>query len=81
MTRQEMKVSTARIGVLIGKSVSTKREIEEKTRISLQIDSEEGTVMIEGDEPIAVMTATSVVQRSTGGSRRNVRSGCLRTRI
>ncbi|CVK34721.1 KH domain-containing protein [Methanoculleus bourgensis] len=67
MTRQEMKVSTARIGVLIGKSGSTKREIEEKTRISLQIDSEEGTVMIEGDDPIAVMTATSVVQAINRG--------------
>jgi len=62
MTTQEMKVSAARIGVLIGKSGSTKREIEEKTGISLLIDSEEGMVTIEGEDPIAVITAQSVVQ-------------------
>ncbi|NLZ30599.1 MAG: RNA-processing protein, partial [Methanomicrobiales archaeon] len=61
-TRQETKVSTTRIGVLIGRGGSTKREIEEKIGITLSIDSEEGTVVIEGDEPIAVMTATNVVQ-------------------
>jgi len=67
MTRQELKVSTARIGVIIGKSGSTKREIEEKTGISLRIDSEEGMVTIEGEDPVAVMTATNVVQAINRG--------------
>jgi ribosomal RNA assembly protein len=67
MTRQEIKVSTTRIGVLIGKGGSTKREIEEKAGITLSIDSEEGTVVIEGDDPIAVMTATNVVQAINRG--------------
>ncbi|NLB00387.1 MAG: RNA-processing protein [Methanomicrobiales archaeon] len=67
MTRQELKVSSIRLGVLIGKSGSTKREIEEKTGITLHIDSEEGTVAIEGEDPIAVMTATSVVQAINRG--------------
>lgn len=67
MTRQELKVSSIRLGVLIGKSGSTKREIEEKTGITLYIDSEEGTVAIEGEDPIAVMTATSVVQAINRG--------------
>ncbi|MDI3506975.1 MAG: ribosomal assembly protein [Methanomicrobiaceae archaeon] len=61
MTKRDTKVSTSRIGALIGKSGSTKREIEEKTGVTLQIDSEEGLVKIEGDDPVAVMTATSVV--------------------
>ncbi len=66
-TRQETKVSTTRIGVLIGRGGSTKRDIEEKIGITLSIDSEEGTVVIEGDEPIAVMTATNVVQAINRG--------------
>ncbi|NLA37901.1 MAG: RNA-processing protein [Methanomicrobiales archaeon] len=67
MTRQEMKVSAARVGVLIGKSGSTKREIEEKTGATLRIDSEEGTVIIEGEDPIGVMTTTNVVQAINRG--------------
>ncbi|WP_292522218.1 KH domain-containing protein [Methanoculleus sp.] len=67
MTTQEMKVSAARIGVLIGKSGSTKREIEEKTGIALQIDSEEGMVTIEGEDPVSVMTATNVVSAINRG--------------
>ncbi|HOI13247.1 MAG TPA: KH domain-containing protein [Methanoculleus sp.] len=67
MTKQEIKVSTARIGVLIGKSGSTKREVEEKTGISLSVDSEEGMVTIEGEDPIGVMTATNVVSAINRG--------------
>ncbi|MCM2465098.1 KH domain-containing protein [Methanoculleus oceani] len=67
MTTQEIKVSTARIGVLIGKSGSTKREIEEKTGITLRIDSEEGMVTIEGEDPVGVMTATNVVSAINRG--------------
>ena len=67
MTTEEMKVSAARIGVLIGKSGSTKREIEEKTGIALRIDSEEGTVTMEGEDPVAVMTAKNVVQAINRG--------------
>ena len=67
MTTQEMKVSTARIGVLIGKSGSTKRDIEEKTGITLLIDSEEGLVTIEGEDPVAVITAQNVVQAINRG--------------
>lgn len=67
MARQEIKVSTARIGVIIGKKGATKREIEEKTGVSLRIDSEEGRVVIEGDDPVAVMTATSIIQAINRG--------------
>jgi ribosomal RNA assembly protein len=67
MTRQELKVSSARLGVLIGKSGSTKHEIEEKTGITLRIDSEEGMVTIEAEDPVAVMTATNVVQAINRG--------------
>lgn len=67
MTRQELKVSSARLGVLIGKSGSTKREIEEKTGTILRIDSEEGMVTIEAEDPVAVMTTTNVVSAINRG--------------
>jgi len=67
MTKQEIKVTTARIGVLIGKSGSTKREVEEKTGTTLSVDSEEGMVTIEGEDPVGVMTATNVVSAINRG--------------
>ena len=67
MTRQELKVTSARLGVLIGKSGSTKREIEEKTGTILRIDSEEGMVTIEAEDPVAVMTTTNVVSAINRG--------------
>lgn len=53
--------------MIIGKSGSTKREIEEKTGITLRIDSEEGMVAIEAEDPVAVMTATNVVSAINRG--------------
>ena len=67
MTIQKTRVSTSRIGVVIGKSGSTKRQIEEKLEISLQIDSDEGMVEIEGEDPIAVLTAINVIQAINRG--------------
>jgi ribosomal RNA assembly protein len=60
--QQEFKIAQNRIGVLIGKGGATKRGIEEKTETVLTIDSEEGLVAIEGEDPVGVLTAGSVVQ-------------------
>lgn len=67
MTIQKTRVSASRIGVLIGKNGSTKRQIEDELGISLQIDSDEGTVKIEGEDPIAVLTALNVIQAINRG--------------
>lgn len=66
-TRQEIKISTSRIGVLIGRGGSTKREIEERAEVTLSIDSEEGTVVIEGEDPINVITTMNVVNAINRG--------------
>lgn len=60
--QQEFKIAGNRIGVLIGKSGATKRKIEEKTESVISIDSEEGLVTIEGEDPVRVLMAGSVVQ-------------------
>ncbi|HIH03135.1 MAG TPA: RNA-processing protein [Methanoregulaceae archaeon] len=60
--QQEFKIAGNRIGVLIGKGGETKRAIEERTASVLTIDSEEGLVAVEGEDPVQVLLAGSVVQ-------------------
>lgn len=61
MTIQDIKIGTNRIGSLIGKGGITKRKIEEKTGAAIAVDSEEGQVRIEGEDPVGVLRATEVV--------------------
>jgi ribosomal RNA assembly protein len=67
MTTQEVKVSGDRIAVIIGKSGSTKREIEKKTETHLLIDSKEGTVSIEGEDPVNVLRTVEVIRAINRG--------------
>lgn len=67
MTTQEIKISSDRIGALIGKAGSTKREIEEKTRAILQVDSKEGMVTVSGEDALGVVTAVEVVEAINRG--------------
>lgn len=67
MTVQELKVNTDRIGVLIGKGGSTKREIEEKTGTTISVDSREGVVKIEGESADGVLNAVNVVEAISRG--------------
>jgi len=47
---QELKIPGERIAILLGKKGSTKRELESKTGTKIKVDSEEGDVLITGDE-------------------------------
>ncbi len=67
MAIQEIKISSNRIGALIGKAGSIKREIEEKTGVSIQIDSHEGLVVVEGDDPVRVLTTIELVRAISRG--------------
>ena len=67
MTEQEIKVSGDRIGALIGKSGSTKRELEEKTKAVLEVDSKEGSVKVSGDDAEGVLTAIEVIKAINRG--------------
>ncbi|PKL60191.1 MAG: RNA-processing protein, partial [Methanomicrobiales archaeon HGW-Methanomicrobiales-4] len=42
--QQDTRITRERIGVLIGKKGMTKRDIEEKTKTRILVDSEEGMV-------------------------------------
>jgi ribosomal RNA assembly protein len=67
MTNQEIKVAGDRLGVLIGKGGSTKREVEEKTHTAIHIDSKEGVVIVEGEEAEGVIAAVKVIEAINRG--------------
>jgi len=52
--QESILIPESRIAVLIGKSGKTKREIESKTKTRIEIDSEEGEVLVEGKEKNAI---------------------------
>ena len=64
-----IRIPTDRIGVLIGKSGNTKRLIEEKCLVNLDIDSQGGEVMIktktltEDMEPFKAVEIVSAIGR------------------
>jgi ribosomal RNA assembly protein len=62
MTREEVRVSQDRIGVLIGKAGATKRSLEEQTGARISVDSKEGIVAVEGEEAEGVISAVEVVR-------------------
>jgi ribosomal RNA assembly protein len=64
---QEVKVTGNRIGVLIGKAGATKKELEERTKTAITIDSREGVVRIEGDDAPLLLRGVEVVQAINRG--------------
>lgn len=67
MTTTELKITTNRIPVLIGKGGKTKRDIEKKTGTILTIDSDDGLVEIESEDPIAVIRTAEMVRAINRG--------------
>jgi ribosomal RNA assembly protein len=57
---QEIKIAGSRVGVLIGKGGSTKKELEKKTRTTRTIDSKEGLVKVEGSEEDTILLLRAV---------------------
>jgi ribosomal RNA assembly protein len=62
MTREEVRVSQDRIGVLIGKAGATKKSLEEKTGARIMVDSKEGVVAVDGEDAEGVINAAEVVR-------------------
>jgi len=65
-TTEYLKIPQDRIGVLIGKNGETKQKIEEITNTHLDIDGEEGTVVVspndEMEDPLGVWKTNHVVK-------------------
>ncbi|MBT3985490.1 RNA-processing protein [archaeon] len=66
MDRKELKIPKERVAVLIGRDGEVKKRLEKKGKISIDIDSQEGDVTIEG-ESLDVYIALGVVKAIARG--------------
>ncbi|MDP3918299.1 MAG: KH domain-containing protein [Nanoarchaeota archaeon] len=62
MDTKEIKIPKERVAVLIGVDGSVKKEIEERMKVKLDIDSQEGDVIIFGEDSLAVYECLNVVR-------------------
>jgi len=64
---QEVKIASNRVGVLIGKNGSVKKELEERTSTNINIDSKEGSVKLEGENAPLLLRGIEVVHAVNRG--------------
>ncbi len=57
----ELRIPRERIAVLIGKDGEIKKEIEEKTKTKIEIDSESGEIAITGKDGLHIFDAKEVI--------------------
>lgn len=64
-----LRISKERIGVLIGKEGTTKKEIEARLNVKMDVDADEGIVRIEnvGDDVLAEWKARDIIRAIGGG--------------
>jgi len=67
MDTQEVKIPIERIAVLIGKNGEQKKRIEERLKIKINVNSEDGDVEIIGEDSVAVFEAMNVVKAIARG--------------
>jgi len=67
MDTQEVKIPHERVAVLIGKSGEVKKRLEQKMKVKIDVDSEEGDVFISGEDSLAVFEVVNVVKAVARG--------------
>lgn len=63
----ELKITKDRIAVLIGSEGSTKSELEKETNSKIQIDSNDGDVVITGKDPLTLFALREVIKAISRG--------------
>ncbi|MFA4887329.1 MAG: KH domain-containing protein [Candidatus Nanoarchaeia archaeon] len=58
----ELKIPKDRIAVLIGPKGATRKKIEKKLNLRLQIDSQEGEVKLSGEDSLNLLSAQNIVK-------------------
>jgi ribosomal RNA assembly protein len=58
----ELRVPKERVAVLIGKNGETKKELEVSTSTKINVDSHEGDIFIEGNDPLKLFTAREIIK-------------------
>ena len=57
-----LKIPKERVAILIGKKGETKKELEKQTKTSLQIDSKEGDIAVEGNDALGLYAVREVIK-------------------
>lgn len=60
--RQEIKIPKERVAVLIGKKGEVKKKIEKETGTKIEVDSEEGEVIIKSEDNVRAYETRGIVQ-------------------
>ena len=58
----DLRIPKERVAVLIGKKGETKRAIEQETKTRIQVNSEEGTVSLSGQDALLLYLAREIVR-------------------
>ncbi len=62
MPSETVKIPHDRVGALIGPQGSTKKIVEKKGKVRIEVDSESGEVEIKGRDPVKVLKSQHVVK-------------------
>jgi ribosomal RNA assembly protein len=57
----EIKIPRERVAVLIGKAGATKKQIEEATKTKLNVNSEEGDVVVMGEDALGMFSTKEII--------------------
>ncbi len=63
----EIRIPKDRVAVLIGKKGEVKKNLEENTNTRINIDSQEGMVLIEGSDPIFLFSLREIIRAISRG--------------
>ncbi len=67
MYSYELRIPKERVAVLIGKKGSTKRQLEKKTNTKIEVNSDDGFVVITGENSLDLYNARVIVQAIARG--------------
>ena len=74
-----LKIPKDRIGVIIGEKGEKKRELESLLGVALQIDSEEGDVVLKGTDNIKLFTGHEIIKAIARGFNPDIAKLLLKT--
>lgn len=62
MYNYEIKIPKERIAVLIGKKGKIKKQIEENTKTKIEVDSNDGDIVVSGEDAILLYTTRNIIR-------------------
>ena len=63
----EVRIPKDRIAVLIGKQGEVKKQLEEATHSKIEVDSQEGDVLVQGDDPLMLFSTKNIIRAIARG--------------